>query len=83
MKEYSAFPKVQPLLEPHHQIVFKTLMGGGSLPSAEVQSVYSTASTDWAILSRGSVGIFYTHNQYAGLLYIHPFYKVWNMYSDV
>ena len=53
MKEYSAFPKAPALLEPHHQIVSchiqDTLYGGGSYPSAEVQSVYSTAPADWAI----------------------------------
>ena len=27
--------------------------GGGSYPSADVQSVYSTAPADWAILAKG------------------------------
>ena len=30
---------------------------GGSYPSAEVQSVYSTAPTDWAMYSFGEYGI--------------------------
>ena len=52
MKGYSAFPKAPALLEPHHQIVKchiqDTRWRGGSYPSAEVQSVYSTAPADWA-----------------------------------
>ena len=42
IKGYSAFLKA--LLEPHNQI------GGGSYPSAEKQSVYSTASANWATI---------------------------------
>ena len=42
IKGYSAFPKTPALLEPHHQIVRE------SYPSADVQSVYSTAPADWA-----------------------------------
>ena len=53
MKGYSTFPKAPALLEPHHQIVLchiqNTRWGGGSYPSVEVQSVYSTAAADWAI----------------------------------
>ena len=53
MKGCSVFPKVPALLGPHHQTVKcdiqDTHLGGGSYPSAEVQSVYSTASADWAI----------------------------------
>ena len=30
-------------------------MGGGSYPSAEVQSVYSTAPADWATLSGATI----------------------------
>ena len=51
MKGYSAFPKAPALLEPHHQIVSRTLVGG--YPSAEVPSVYSTAPADWAINAQG------------------------------
>ena len=49
-KGCSAFPKTPASLEPHHQIVYchiRTLIGG-SYPSVEVQSVYSTAPADWA-----------------------------------
>ena len=49
IKEYSAFPKAPALLEPHHQIfsvISRALVGGGSYPSAEKQSVYSTAPAD-------------------------------------
>ena len=53
MKGCSTFPKAPALLEPHHQIVScyiqDTHWGGGSYPSAEVLSVYSTAPADWAI----------------------------------
>ena len=49
MKGYSAFPKAPALLEPHYTIVSYP---GYSLevlyPSAEMQSVYYTAPTDWA-----------------------------------
>ncbi len=50
MKGCSAFPKAPASLEPYHQIVviFRTLIVGGEYyPSAGVQSVYSTAPTDW------------------------------------
>ena len=51
MKGYSAFPKVPVLLEPRYQIVWShmqdTLWGGVSFPSAEMQSVYSTAPDKW------------------------------------
>ena len=53
IKGYSTFPKAPALLEPHHQIIYchiqDTRWGGGSYPSAEKQSVYSTAPADWAI----------------------------------
>ena len=45
-KGYSAFPQALELLEPHHQIVW-TIVCGGSYPSAEKQSVYSTTPADW------------------------------------
>ena len=51
MKGYSALPKAPALLEPFHQIfsiISRTFVGVGSYPSAEVQSVYSTALADWA-----------------------------------
>ena len=52
MKGYSAFPKTPALLEPHHQMVLVSYpghsLGGDSYPSAEKQSVYSTAPADWA-----------------------------------
>ena len=61
MKGYSAFPKAPTLLEPHHQMKFcdisRTLVRGGggggggerSYPSADMQSVYSTAPADLAV----------------------------------
>ena len=55
MKECSAFPKAPASLEPHHQIVLCHIPDtrwGGSYPSAEVQSVYSTSPADWAIYWR-------------------------------
>ena len=51
MKGYSALPKPPALLEPHHQTVECHIQGtrsGVSYPSAEVESVYSTAPADWA-----------------------------------
>ena len=58
MKECSKFPKAPASLEPHHQIVnfiTRTLIGGGSYPFAEVQSVYSITPADWARVSGKSV----------------------------
>ena len=54
MKEYSAFPKAPDLLELHHQIVECHIQDthGGGYPSAEMQSVYSTASVDWNLRQR-------------------------------
>ena len=52
MKGYSAFPKAPASLEPYHQIVYCHIQDtrwGWSYPSAEVQSVYSTAPADCAI----------------------------------
>ena len=52
MKGYSALPKATALLEPHHQIVVSYPgYSWGSYPSAEMQSVYSMASADWAMFS--------------------------------
>ena len=51
IKGYSAFPETPTLLEPHHQIVFchiRTLVGGVFHPFAEMQSMYSTAPSEWA-----------------------------------
>ena len=54
MMGYSAFPKAPALLKPHPQIVLchiqdtRFLGGQGSYPSAEVQTVYSTAPADYA-----------------------------------
>ena len=51
MKRCSIFPKAPALLEPHHQTVkchIKNTCWGGGYPSAEVQSLYSTAPADWA-----------------------------------
>ena len=47
MKGCSVFPKAPALLGPHRVITGPSL-GVGSYPSAEVQSVYSTAPADWA-----------------------------------
>ena len=58
MKGYSAFPKDPALLELHHWIVLchiqDTRWGMESYPSAEKQSVYSTAPPDWASLFLGN-----------------------------
>ena len=55
MMEYSILPKA-PGLEPHHQMVKchiqDTCWRWGSYSSAEMQSVYSTAPVDWALLNR-------------------------------
>ena len=53
IKRYSAFPKASALPEPQHQIAYchiKDTRWGVSYPSAEVQSVYSTALADSAII---------------------------------
>ena len=51
MKGYPVFPKAPALLESHHLIILYyiqyTCWGGGSYQSAEMQSVYFLASTDW------------------------------------
>ena len=51
MNRYFAFSKAPALLESCHQIVWyhiqDTAWWGGSYPSAEMQSVYSTALADW------------------------------------
>ena len=53
MRGYSAIPKVLILLERHNlifSVISKTIVAvGGSYPSAEVQSVYSTAVADRTI----------------------------------
>ena len=46
MKGYSAFLKAPALLKPHHQIVYVI---SRTYPSAEKQSVYSTAPANRAI----------------------------------
>ena len=53
MKVYSPFPqnpKTPSLVQPHHifSVIFRTFVGGGSYPSVEMQSVYSTAPPDFA-----------------------------------
>ena len=53
IKGYSLFPKAPALLEPHHQIVqchIQDTRWGVLTPSAEKQSVYSTAPADCASL---------------------------------
>ena len=60
MKGYSAFPKAPALLQPHHlmfSVISRHSLGGGSYPSAEVQSVYSTAAADWATEGLGKYDI--------------------------
>ena len=48
VKRYFVFPKAPALLEPHYQIVInRTVVEGGPYPSAEKQSVYSTAPANW------------------------------------
>ena len=56
MKGYSAFLKAPALLEPYYQFVKCHIrdthwLGGESYPSAEKQSVYSTAPDDWAVFT--------------------------------
>ena len=50
----STFPKAPALQEPHHQIVRcyiqDTRLRGVSYACADVQSVYSTAPADWAVV---------------------------------
>ena len=58
MKGYSSFPKALKLLEPHHQVIARTLVVG-SYPSREKQSVYCTAQTDWLIQM---IIIFWNHS---------------------
>ena len=51
MEGYSGFLKVPASLETQHQLFqcyIRTLIGVGSYPTAELQSVYSTAPADWA-----------------------------------
>ena len=51
IKGYSAFTKAPALLEPHHQIVWCHIhetRWGGAYPTAEEQSVNSTAAADRA-----------------------------------
>ena len=58
IKGDSAFPKAPVSLELHHQIVschLKDTCWWGSYPSAEVQSVYSTAPADWPIDERNAI----------------------------
>ena len=66
MKGYSAFPKAPALLESHHEIfsvISRTLVGGGgAYPSAEKQSVYSTAPADWAIHRVKCQTVFFSDN---------------------
>ena len=54
MKGCSVLPKGPTLLEPHYQTFWSHIQDthwAGSYPSAEEQSVYSTAPADWAIHS--------------------------------
>ena len=50
MKGCSIFPKASALLGPRHQTVLCVIQDThwGLTPSAEAQSVYSTAPADWA-----------------------------------
>ena len=55
MKVYSAFLKAPALLKPHHWIVLCYIQDtrwGGSYPSAEIRSVYSTTPADRIIFIR-------------------------------
>ena len=49
MNGYSAFPKAWALLESFYSVSYPGhyFLGGRSYPSEEMQSVYSTAPTDW------------------------------------
>ena len=50
IKRYPASSKALALQEPHHQLVqcHKQNIGWGGVPSAEMQSVYSTVPAEWA-----------------------------------
>ena len=53
MKWGYIFPNAPASLKPHHPTVYCHIVGihgVGFYPSAEVQSVYSTAPADWAFL---------------------------------
>ena len=78
MTGYSTFPRTLEL-EPHHlmefSVISKTFVGGGGpYPTAEMQSVYSTAPpADWATghfwgvlhFCRDAVGDFYSPPDWA------------------
>ena len=60
MKGYSAFPKVPAcwnLTIRLFIVICRTLVGGGSYPSTEKQSVYSTAPADLARLTQSPVDV--------------------------
>ena len=61
-KEYSTFPKPS-RLKPHHQMHLSvnsmTLLEAGSYHSAEMQSAYSTAPTDWVLYVHVFIDSFY------------------------
>ena len=66
MKEYTIFPKVPVLLEPHLQIVKSSIQHTGwvgrSYLSTEMLSVYSATSADWSCSANESeLGIFISY----------------------
>ena len=74
IKGYCAF------LKPHHHwnltirlfsVISRTLIGGWSYPSAEVQSVYSTAPTDGAIIVWNLMFFFSFYDKYTYLCFHH------------
>ena len=73
MKGCSVFPKALALFS----VISRTFMGGGSYPSAEKQSVYSTAPINWARLDQGLNSVSRTISEHSthlnhGLVYIIP-----------
>ena len=60
MKGCIAFTKVPASLEPHHHRLFSVISkthDGGCYSSAEMKSVNSTATADWAIVDLGVMEI--------------------------
>ena len=61
MKRYSAFLETLVFLETHNHLMSYTgQLLGKFYPSAEKQSVYFAAPTDWAKLPGSSIGLFRT-----------------------
>ena len=86
MKGYSAFPKAPALLKPHHHN--RTLVGGGSYPSAEKQSVYSTAPANWARMQTDQLKLltlpviyYYSYSYHYSYYYYYYYYYYYHHYD--